>query len=176
MRFEMETTYEQPTVRAFQNILNRTVRAKRIRLVRILTFVVGCGALAYGLLWLWAAVAEGVSAVPAVSGLAAGTIFLLLGIFYKKYINRSGRHMVNQQPVTIRYAFDCHGYSTLSGKNRQISPYRIIHDICSGDGYYVIMLDRRRGFVLDKSRFLSGDPEKFAPFLEERTGKPIQTA
>lgn len=35
MRFEMETTYDQPTVRAFQNILNRTVRAKRIRLVRI---------------------------------------------------------------------------------------------------------------------------------------------
>ena len=38
------------------------------------------------------------------------------------------------------------------------------------------MLDRRRGFVLDKSRFLSGDPEAFASFLERCTGKRIQMA
>ena len=176
MRFEMETTYDKPTVLAFQDILNRTVRAKRIRLTRILTLVVGCGALAYGLLWLWAALTKGVSFMPAVSGLIAGTIFLMLGIFYKKYIGRSSRHMVSQQPVTIRYSFDKYGYATLTGKNKQFSTYRIIHNICSGDGYYVIMLDRRRGFVLDKSRFLSGDPEQFAPFLEECTGKSIQTA
>ena len=34
MYFEMETTYDRETLLAFQQILNQTVRTRRIRLVR----------------------------------------------------------------------------------------------------------------------------------------------
>ena len=84
--------------------------------------------------------------------------------------------MVDQTPVTIRDSFDAHGYSTGTGRSGTRSTYGVIRTICGDAGHYVVMLDRRRGFVLDKSRFLSGDPEAFASFLERRTGKRIQMA
>ena len=95
--------------------------------------------------------------------------------------------MVDQTPVTIRDCFDAHGYSTGTGRSSTRSTCGVIRTICGDAGHYgavdkvcfqkyVIMLDRRRGFVLDKSRFLSGDPEAFASFLERCTGKRIQMA
>lgn len=72
--------------------------------------------------------------------------------------------MVDQTPVTIRDCFDAHGYSTGTGRSSTRSTCGVIRTICGDAGHYVIMLDRRRGFVLDKSRFLSGDPEAFASF------------
>ena len=82
--------------------------------------------------------------------------------------------MVDQTPVTIRDCFDAHGYSTGTGRSSTRSTCGVIRTICGDAGHYVIMLDRRRGFMLDKSRFLSGDPEAFASFLERCTGKRIQ--
>ena len=73
--------------------------------------------------------------------------------------------MVDQTPVTIRDCFDAHGYSTGTGRSSTRSTCGVIRTICGDAGHYVIMLDRRRGFVLDKSRFLSGDPEAFASFF-----------
>ena len=78
--------------------------------------------------------------------------------------------------IRRRSPFDAHGYSTGTGRSGTRSTYGVIRTICGDAGHYVIMLDRRRGFVLDKSRFLSGDPEAFASFLERCTGKRIQMA
>lgn len=176
MSFEVETTYDKPTVQAFQRILNRTVRYKRLCAVRIITIVIGCVSIAYGCLWLWAKAAMDASLVPAISGFIAGAVFLLIGIFYEAYLNKFSRHMVEKTPVTIRYSFDKHGYSTITGKQSVRSIYGILHNIYEGEGHFVLMLDRRRGFVLDKSRFLTGDPEEFRRFVEERTGKAVQAA
>ena len=76
--------------------------------------------------------------------------------------------MVDQTPVTIRDCFDAHGYSTGTGRSSTRSTCGVIRTICGDAGHYVIMLD--------KSRFLSGDPEAFASFLERCTGKRIQMA
>ena len=176
MSFEVETTYDKPTVQAFQRVLNKTIRYKRIRLVRVVDILMGCASLIYGLLWLWARTQADVSIFPAVSGLALGVVFLLIGAFYEAYISRGGRHMVNHTPTVIRYSFDKHGYTTKTGKNSTRSVYGILKILCADERYYVLMLDRRRGFVLDREHFLSGNPEDFGPFLEERTGKKFQMA
>lgn len=176
MYFEMETTYDRPTVQALQDILNRTVRAKRIRLVQICSLIVAALALIYGVIWLLASFQTGVTIVPGISGLVMCVIFLFIGLRYKSRFERQGRHMVHQTPVTIRYSFHENGYTTGKGKEAAHTPYRLLRTLCCGGNYDVLMLDRRRVFVIDHSRFLQGDPEQFRRFLEERTGLTFQRA
>ena len=123
-------------------------------------------------LWLWA----GVSVVLTISEFLMGAMFLVFGGCYEKHLRRSGRHMADQNPNTIRYSVDKTGYTTKTSQNTARSTYSIIHFLCEEDGYFVVMLDRRRGFVLDKAHFLTGTPEAFAAFLEERTGQSFQRA
>lgn len=176
MYFEMETTYDQPTVLAFQRILNQTVRARRIRLVRICSFLVAGLSLVYALIWFAAGVQAGVTLVPAVSGLLMCGVFLAIGLLYETYLIRLGRHLVNQTPVTIRYSFHESGYTTGKGKDAVHSPYRVLRSLCCDSNYDVLMLDRRHGFIIDHQHFLQGDPGRFRAFLEDHTGKIFQIA
>ena len=114
--------------------------------------------------------------VPGISGLVMCVIFLFIGLRYKSRLERQGRHMVHQTPVTIRYSFHENGYTTGKGKEAAHTPYRLLRTLCCGGNYDVLMLDRRRVFVIDHSRFLQGDPEQFRKFLEERTGLTFQRA
>lgn len=179
MRFEVEAIYNKNTLLRFQQILNSTIRKKRIQLVRILTSIVGIFSLGYCLLWIWAAVnlPEGKNAiVPAVSAFITGAAFLLMGIFYKKYMGRGGKRIKADTPASIRYNFDEKGFYTINGAKKERSSYNIIQMLCADDAYYVLMLGRNRGFLLERSRFTAGNPDEFASFLEKLTGKQFQYA
>ena len=176
MYFEMETTYDRPTVQALQDILNTTVRARNIRLIQICSFLVAGLSLIYGVIWLGAYLQLKVTVVPAISGFLMCAIFLFVGLTHKSRMNRQGRHMVNQTPMTVRYSFHENGYTTGKGADAEHTPYRLLRFLCCSGKYDVLMLNRRRGFVIDHSRFTQGDPEKFRAFLEERTGLTFQHA
>ncbi|MGN8897551.1 YcxB family protein [Flavonifractor sp. HCP28S3_F3] len=173
MNFEMETVYDKQTIQAFQNILNQTLRAKRIQFARLTFMITGCVCIGYGFLWLWAKSQADISVIPAVSSFAAGIPLLLLGLFYKKYRNRSVKHMVNQTPERIYYSFDENGYFSRSGSTKLRSTYHILEFMFETDHYFVLMLSRKKGFILDKSRFQFGTPEEFRSFLSQKTGKQM---
>ena len=88
MNFEVETVYDKQTIFAFQDVLNRTLRTKRIQFARLTFLVAGSVCIIYGFLWLWAKSQVDMSPVPAISSFLAGIPLLLLGLFYSKYKNR----------------------------------------------------------------------------------------
>ena len=175
MYFEMETTYDRETLLAFQQILNQTVRTRRIRLVRVCSFLVAGLSMLYGLIWLITSIQTGVTWIPAISGFLMCAIFLAIGLLYEARMARLSRHLGYNTPVTVRYSFHENGYTTGKGKSAVHTPYRALRILCCRDHYDVLMLDRRRGFVVDHSRFLRGDPGAFRALLEERTGLRFQT-
>ena len=168
MRFEVETNYDLKTMKAFKRLVNKTVHARRIKIVRIISIVIGCFGLVYSLLWLMVA-----QWVPALMGLVIGIVFLLVGIKFESYLLRDSKHDVSVDIRTIRYIFDKNGYLTDNQGKTNYSSYRIVQNVCEDEGYFALMLGRKQGFILDKAHFLVGTPEAFASFIVEKIGKPI---
>lgn len=175
MRYEVETAYDIQTLQKLEKILNQTLRAGRIRATRIIAFIIGVFSICYGLLWLWAYfnVSSNELLIPALSGFLAGGLFILLALFYDKYLQRRKRKN-NSQTIAYRYSFDKNGYTTEIGQKRMHSAYNIIKSLYSDDSCYVLMLNRRSGFLLNKSDFTSGNADNFREFIEKQTGKTIQ--
>lgn len=169
MLYEVETTYDSQTLYAFQLLLNGTIRRRKYLAARAMAFILGIACILDGLLWLWV----GAVLVPMLSSFLTGAIFLLAGFFFPRYVNRRPKQR-KAEPETIRYRFYPGKYVTKIGKTNTESDYSVIRILCQNEGYYAVMLDRRQGFLLDKSRFLTGDPDTFGAFISQKTGKPLQ--
>ncbi len=171
MVFDVSTTYDRDAVKQFQEILNGTIRRRRIRTVRTIIFIVAAACFAYAVLWM---VLHFV-AVPVLFGFVFGVVFLILGLTYSKFTSRSGKSLVSDPPVTERYFFETGGYRNSKAGKSSLTPYSVILTICENENFYVLMIGHNRGFLLDKRHFHKGTPEAFRTFIREKTGKTIQT-
>lgn len=170
MLFDISTTYNKDAVLEFHEILNRTIRCKRIRTVRIVTIVVAAACFIYALLWAFV----NFDIIPVLFGIVFGCAFLALSFNYEKFTNQSGRSLVTDPPITEHYVFGKDGYQSGSCGKMRKNQYGIIGAVCENENFYVVMIGHNRGFLLDKRNFKKGNPEDFHSFIEEKTGREIQ--
>jgi len=166
--FEIETAYDDRIFIEFQKLINSTIRAPRLRITRILFFVVGVISMLLLVMWLMAG-----AIVPAIASGLMALVFFAAAIFFQMYISIGQRHNINRSIRSITYYFNAKAFNAEDGKGRKESDYSDIKYILEGDTCFAIMIEKRQGFVLDKSGFKKGSPAEFAPFIEEKTGLTI---
>ncbi len=168
--YEIETIYDKETLIEFQKVVDGTLRAKQLRIMRILLFVLGVCGFVLGGLWIYFG-----QIVPALSGFVMGAAFLAVGIFYEKYRMMGKKHDVSRNLHKVTYVFNREYYGSEDSTGVHKTAYTAIKNICESDTVFAIMIGRRQGFVLDKKRFVRGTPEQFRAFIEKKTGLSVQT-
>ena len=62
----------------------------------------------------------------------------------------------------------------LVGGGEQRMSYDDIASILEGDRYFILLEDSRRGYILDKRTFASGELERFRSLIQSKTKKTIE--
>ena len=71
--------------------------------------------------------------------------------------------------------FDQEGWTVAGvGGGEQRMSYDDIASILEGDRYFILLEDSRRGYILDKRTFASGELERFRSLIQSKTKKTIQ--
>lgn len=168
MGFEVKTVLNAETLIAYQKMAGRSVLKQR-------TLVVRGALLLAGLLGLT------LSAVAL--GAAGMTLFVLLGILLSAlcltmgimWYNYTAGKMAKRTPADFEqeFFFSEENMAAVAGGRQLSHSYRDFMTVAESEGYFVLFLDPRSGYILPKNGFLKGKPEEFGAFIAQKTGQSV---
>ena len=166
--YVVETDYDEETLRALADALRRSRRGGRGRRSRTLARVLAVAAMFLGP-GVWAL---GLTRwTPGNTLMTFASVVLLITLLAEDRVNAwAAKGILLRASPHATLSFDEEGYTVLTELGRSRCYYSKIDRICETERYYFLFLDVLHGQALDKRRFLRGDAEGFAAFLEEKTG------
>lgn len=72
-----------------------------------------------------------------------------------------------------RTHFDADGFTVTNAVGQTRLSYAQVWRAARTKGYYILMLDKRHGYVVDRTGFVQGDDGAFAAFLADKLGRPL---
>lgn len=102
------------------------------------------------------------------SGLA-----FLLGVFQGRLLARIAWLGRNKAVDISEYRFCDEGFTEIDEIQESRIKYTALIKLVETNGYFLLYVQKRAAHILPKARFTAGNPEDFAAFLEEKTGKKV---
>ena len=177
--FENDTKYDGAAVWAMTCVFTGKVQRKRFLLRKC--FFMGAGLLGTvsGLLLLMVFFRlELTERVLCAAALAVCVPALLKGIFLRRFTAWSCRRAMRRSGESLErhFTFSEESYLAAQSGMETVCQYDTLRDAYETESHFVLQLDERACFVLDKDGFLQGTPEGFRAFLERKLEKPVKQA
>ena len=172
MKFVVKSVYQKQDVVEFQRVVGNTVQRTKNLLSRVTFFFLGALFLVTGC----SLAVNGSGTAWALGGIVAGIVLCIPGVYYHKYLavstwRRWQRANGNKE---ISYSFDEDGVVESMVGNTYRTRYNEVYACFENSGYFFLFLSKREGYILKKSDFVEGRPEKFKAALEKWCGGRIQ--
>ncbi len=168
MGFEVKTVLNAEALIAYQKMAGRSVLKKRTLVLR-------------GSLILAGVMGLTLSAVAL--GAAGMTLFVMLGILLSAlcltmggmWYNYTAGKMAKKTPADFQqdFFFGEENMAAVAGGRQLSHGYGDFMAVAESEGYFVLFLDPRSGYILPKNGFVKGRPEEFGAFIGEKTGKRV---
>ena len=166
--FTVEQTYDLASLTALCRAARKTVQRWKtaLRAICWVIFALGVVILAASLLL------DG----QLEFGLLAAVAVLLLLLLFEDRLNGwiSLRRLIpgTAHSVTV-FADDAYTVTTDTLETKY--QYKNITALCESERYVFLFLGKKHGQIFDKHGFRQGDPDAFRVWLEQKTGKTVQT-
>lgn len=173
VRFQAKMTYGKEALMALQRAAGRTTRRKYVRLRRGFDFVVGPLMLGDGILMLWTKDYGVLTWLM----LLLGAVFLAFGIFYYDLsVYRAFKAMPKgERELERMVSFTDTKAQCIAGPGETKFEYGAFQSLCRWGNYLVLFVSDRQALLLDEKALTLGTPEELQRFLEEKTGKKVET-
>ena len=172
MEFTFETTYNQKAVTAMAKALRKTIRRKRSRRSHIFGWIIIVLALLLTLL-------------PGENGFEItfktivtwlATLVMLMVLIWEDalngYIARKRMLPGTEKNTTV---FNQEGYYSTSEFGKSEWKYDKVHRIVEWKRYFVFIFSENHAQVYDKEHLSGGSADEFCQFIEEMTGKMVES-
>lgn len=155
-------------------ITAKRYRRGRTAVHRTIYVLAGLVLLATGaLLLLEATLQKGDSLLLGAVLLAAGLLYLGLGIFYHR-LTAWRSHQIQLKDVgEVTVTLDDAGVREQSKKGEGFYPYASFIDCFHSPGRYFLFLDKKHAVILPEAAMAVGDPAAFGPKLAEKFGGTV---
>lgn len=173
VRFQAKMTYGREALMALQRAAGKTTRRKYVRLRRGFDFVVGTLMLGDGLLMLWTRDFGILTWLM----LILGAVFLAFGIFYYDLsVYRAFKAMPKGELGLERLVSftDAHA-QCIAGQTETKFEYGALQSLCRWGNFLVLFVGDRQALLLDEDALTLGTGAELQRFLEEKTGKKVET-
>ena len=168
MEFLVKTTLGLEQIAAYQKAAGKTMEKGKTLLLRWGLMIFG----GLSILGSVTAICKGFVDPGVIMGIVLGGFALIWGITWWKY---QTRRIARQVPPNCEqeFYFNQDGIVANSGGERITHDYSAIYALAESEAYYFIFLDKRSGYVLQKSNFITGTAAEFGAFIQKRTGKKL---
>ena len=168
MEFVFETVYGQEAMTAMAKGLRKTIRKKHSRRSHVFGWIV----IALGLLLSWPS--GGVEASNVVTWIAMAG--LLLALVFEDRLNGAiaRKRMLPGTDKTVA-TFTEEGYYSETAMGNTQWKYENITAMAELERYFVFLFGKNHAQVYDKRCLTGGTAAEFRAFLEEKTGKTMET-
>ena len=164
-------SYRKEDFRALSKLADQTTRKWSGRILSLFGLVVGLFALLSGILMLWS---DGGLSDLAATLLLFGGLCLVLCLFRRR-LNAWGARKQSLKVENLTMKFSDEGLTQSSDKATAIVPYRAFERLYYDRGRYFLFVDRLHAYILPEDRFVVGDPADFRAFIEEKTGRRVES-
>lgn len=173
VRFQARMTYGKEALMALQRAAGKTTRKKYVRLRRGFDFVVGPLMLGDGILMLWTKDFGILTWLM----LILGAVFLSFGIFYYDLsVYRAFKAMPKAELDVERIvSFTDTKAQCIAGQTETKFEYGAFQSLYRWSRFLVLFVDARRALLVDEAALTLGTPAELQGFLEEKTGKKVET-
>lgn len=172
MKFVVKSVYQHNDVVEFQRVVGLTVQRTKNLLSRVTFFFLGALFLVTGC----SMAVTGGSFTWAIGGIVAGFVLCIPGFYHHKYLAWTTwrRWQRSNGGKEISYSFDEDGVVESMVGNTFRTRYDEVYACFENKDYFFLFLSKREGYILKKSDFVEGRPEKFKAALEKWCGGRIQ--
>ena len=172
MKFVVQSVYQKEDVVEFQRVVGLTVQKGKNLISRITFFFLGALFLVTGC----SMAVSGSGGAWAVGGIIAGIVLCIPGVYHHKYLAWSTwrRWKRTNGEKQISYTFDGDGIEERMEGNTFRTRYHEVYACFENTKYFVLFLSKREGYIMKKSDFVEGKPEKFKDALEKWCSGRIQ--
>ena len=165
MKFQNKTTYDRKTLEKLNQTVRLSMNPKAGKSNKILMSILPLALFGSG---FYIFREQGATAL-AVGEMVVGGFLLVWAPLYPRFQAwMSSKLMLKNNPV-YTIDFDKKGFvvsSTTANGQPQKMKYDSLWRLCETAGYFVLLLDKRSGFILDKNGFTEGDVDGFRAFME----------
>ena len=169
MEFTFETTYDRKATTAMAKGLRKTVRKKHSRRSHFFGWIV----IILGLLLSWPSEA-GIEQKNVITWIVIA-ILLLVTVFEDRLNGWLARKRMLPGSVHSKVCFREDGYRSETAAGNTDWKYETITAMAETKDYFVFLFGKNHAQVHDKRTMTGGTPEEFRAFLQEKTGKDIET-
>ncbi len=172
MEFMFDTVYDQQAVTAMARGLRKTIRKKHSRRSHVFGWIV------IALVLLLTIPLDGTPLVidgRTVLTWAAGLMVLIALLFEDKLNARIARKRMLAGTDRAVSTFTPQGYCSESAMGKTEWRYENIQQIAENKDYFIFVFDKSHAQVYDKRTLSGGTAEDFRAFIQQRTGKDIQS-
>lgn len=174
MKFLNKTIYSRKALEKLNQTVSWALTGRSKPLIRLLGMFIPLAIFGSGL-YLFRE--QGLIPI-AVAELALGTLLLVWMPFYHRFQAWAASKLVLKG--NPEYTLDCdeQGYTVSSttayGAATDRTDYSTLWKLCETKEYFVLLLNKRSGYIVDKDGFVQGSPGEFRTFLTKKTGLPVQ--
>ncbi len=143
---------------------------------RLAGFVVLLGGAAIFALNLWLdALSTPYTSFMGILFFAVGLFAVIQGVPEHPYWVRTAWKKYQKRGDVFTYRFTPKSFEVHAKTSDHRYDYTLLQELWEDEGhFYLLFQSQHTPFMLNKTGFTQGDPTAFAPFLEEKTGKPIR--
>lgn len=172
MKFVIKSVYQKEDVVEFQRVVGLTVQKGKNLISRITFFFLGALFLIAGC----SVAVQGGGGAWAIGGIVAGIVLFIPGVYFHKYLAWSTWRRWNRSNggKEISYTFDDEGIEERMVGNTFRTRYNEVYACFENAKYFFLFLSKREGYIMKKSDFVEGRPEKFKAALEKWCAGRIQ--
>lgn len=165
--FIVEQTYDLAGLTALCRAMRKTVRR-----IWCAVRVICWGVFAVGLLLWLVSVAMG---IPEHMLLAASAVLLVVLLTEDRLNALISRRLMIPGTAHSVTTFSEDAYTVKTDSLETQYHYANITRLCETERYFFLFLGNRHGQIFDKQCFQTGSPDEFRVWMENKTGKTIQT-
>jgi len=174
IRFQNKTVYDRRTLEKLNQTANWAATKKDKPMNRILSMVLPLTFLGSGVY-----IVQSHGAVPiAIAEIILGCFLLVwIPFFHRFQAWLSSKLMLKGDPVFTLDLYE-DGYvvssTTTHGEPSERFSYATVMRLYETTEYFVLLLNKRSGYILNKNGFLVGSAGGFRSFIEEKTGETFR--
>ena len=174
MKFQNKTIYDRRTLEKMNQTVNWAVTKKANVMNRTLVMVIPLAIFGSGFYLMRS---SGPSPIAIAELILGGFLMIWIPFGYRFQAFMASKLVLKDNPV-YTIDFDEKGYvvssTTTHGAPTDRMKYDTFWRLCETMEYFVLMLDKRSGYILNKNGFTQGDEETFRTFIEYKTDLNIE--
>ncbi|MGI5963705.1 MAG: YcxB family protein [Lawsonibacter sp.] len=174
MEFQNKTIYSRKTLEKLNQAVNWVMTKKTNPANRVLSMVIPLAILGSGFYLLQK---QGPSPLAIAELVIGGFLMVWIPFFHRFQAWMASKLMLKGNPE-YTLDFDEKGYvvssTTTHGEPTEKFEYNTVWRLCETTDYFIMMLNKRSGYILDKNGFTKGSADSFRIFLEGKADMPFE--